>query len=591
VSKSNVTLEQLMEGISRPTGAVHDLVVQRIRTLVWDLGEPYFSIGSAVLLPGLELQPKQTVAELAPLQALKHVFDLAAQNSAMKLLVVGHCARAETPAEELANKRAESVLALLKGDRAAFAAACALHVPRDIQLVLQWAALVHGLGCRPGKADGIIGPKTQAAIKRFRAAYNRQFSGQLAEDGEWATPDWEAVYDLYDVSLARQLKVAKSELGNKRSSLKFDAEPSLGCAAHWTVGAFGCAGQRARTSRRAEVLLVEDKPHGDLNSTKYGPPGWEIYAHNLRFKRKPAPAPEPAEWLTLESDFALNLTVALANELTARAFAFWGRAVFGADIPRSAFEQLHADLRAGAVQNVKHKVSAGLTGHRAAYEAKTQTTLISEDLLSEARADQTGYAATLACVLVEEFGHYLDSLLRNQYTHIGGDAPSDEGARFAYLLLLETMATPGLFDVATLHVEGEAEPIQVDMQEVRRVIKDVLGPFQQGTDEQQAGLEFADEAPASGGTRHHVIETVDDLEPSLPHTMQAPEAKEILYFSLLTAGYSITDVNALVDLARKLNERWRGTSGPSVIYELHKARQTRQAPRARAAYYLAQALP
>ncbi|OZG70014.1 hypothetical protein BTA51_28210 [Hahella sp. CCB-MM4] len=103
--------------------------------------------------------------------------------------------------------------------------------------------------------------------------------------------------------------------------------------------------------------------------------------------------------------------------------------IFGSDIPTNAYESLRQDILKGQMPEAPVIVAySGLGDALAAYDQSRQQILISSDL---AYQSAPGSEQLQQRAIAEETGHHIDSLLRNHYSDIGGDARADEGAKFA----------------------------------------------------------------------------------------------------------------------------------------------------------------
>jgi hypothetical protein len=100
------------------------------------------------------------------------------------------------------------------------------------------------------------------------------------------------------------------------------------------------------------------------------------------------------------------------------------RTIFGLDISIKAIESLRQDLLNDAIAKPTFKVATMGGGEYGFYENNTIT--LSKELV-ENSIDKPAQKWILFLVMVEEFGHHLDFILRNEYSDIGGDAKGDEG--------------------------------------------------------------------------------------------------------------------------------------------------------------------
>jgi hypothetical protein len=137
----------------------------------------------------------------------------------------------------------------------------------------------------------------------------------------------------------------------------------------------------------------------------------------------------------LASDFAQQQLFELASQLAEAPFIVAMAATFGTDIPAEAYQQLYRDASDKIIMNPFIYVSEDyIEGHLAGFDQSTQEILIAEPFIEQALNDNEKKAQLFAA-LIEEYGHYIDYLLRNTYSQVGGDAAGDEGAIFSYNLI------------------------------------------------------------------------------------------------------------------------------------------------------------
>jgi hypothetical protein len=129
----------------------------------------------------------------------------------------------------------------------------------------------------------------------------------------------------------------------------------------------------------------------------------------------------------LQSTFAWDRLTYVAKNFTKQEFVFLLIRIFGHDIPAAAYIALHEKLRAGTIANPKHiLVDSGKGGYY-----KNKTIWVDDDVARKAVEDEED-AWKLLAVLMHEFGHYIDHILRNELSNTGGDAHGEEGQVFAY---------------------------------------------------------------------------------------------------------------------------------------------------------------
>jgi hypothetical protein len=282
------TLERLLAGVQAQTESRFTAVVERKPIDVVELEDVNFHFNSAVLLPipptidGPTTPGQGRVTGLCAIaMALKH----GANAPGAELLIAGHTDSVGSAGANraLSELRANNVRAYLEGDAAAWAPLCERHVVADYQLILTWVAREHGLPCDPGGVDGAAGPRTNAALDRFRAGYNARFDGSLPERGPIGSADWEAFFALYDRSLADLLECDVGDLPSKRSALTWMSPPVLACGETFPIDNVGRDNVRSQTNRRVELLFIEDPAHPTFAEER--PPGASIYGTPARYQR------------------------------------------------------------------------------------------------------------------------------------------------------------------------------------------------------------------------------------------------------------------------------------------------------------------
>ena len=486
------------------------------------------------------------------LAAMPELIRHAYEQPEARLLLFGHADEAGSDAhnKKLSDRRAKVAFALLTQDLAKFD-----ELAREDHWGLsQYQTIMKALGIEPMAVDGEPGPQTSKGTKTFQRAYNagkyhqrvtRERAGaQLKVDGTLGPRSESALRDAYLAQVSTKLDPAR-----------FMGPKTAGC------GEFNRIGSPEQDRRVVLALYRPDFPtesripckDGDAGSCKINKKAahpWKcnFYRRTLQAEQPLSPRAIAPLTSTLESDFALRLTEQFAQAMTVDAFALWGHATFGSDLPRSAFEALHADLRGGTLSNVPTRIVGELQGHLGAFDSASGAVLIAEEMVLAA-LDVPEPASTLSCVLVEEFGHYLDHLLRHGYSQLGGNGPEDEGAHFAALLLNEQLSRSDRFLVGTYSGDRDGQEVYADWGELKGALRDALSPEQQAEDERSGELAFS------------------GAKLSVP---SANEAQEVLYVTLLLAGSSVQEASALVELARKLQARWRGRAGSWPLYESSK---------------------
>ncbi|TCM67548.1 Rhs element Vgr protein [Acinetobacter calcoaceticus] len=114
----------------------------------------------------------------------------------------------------------------------------------------------------------------------------------------------------------------------------------------------------------------------------------------------------------IRSTYAHDQLKFLAEQFEGHTFASIVQPIFGYDIPHSLYEQLRENLINGQVPSPKLEVrSKKIKGHVAAFDLKEGKILVAADLVLNAHHNEN-YNQMLYIALLEEYGHYIDWLLR-----------------------------------------------------------------------------------------------------------------------------------------------------------------------------------
>jgi len=206
------------------------------------------------------------------------------------------------------------------------------------------------------------------------------------------------------------------------------------------------------------------------------------------------PCPYDAPLPELTSIYCHEQLKLMAKRLSEDFFIASLVVVFGKDIPGKAYQELYRKLSDGRLTTPLIKVHRGLIkGHEAAYNSKDRKIHIVEGLVNEAVDKQLNNDASekLFMVLLEEYGHYIDDMLRNEFHgKVGGDAKGDEGAIFAYrFAMYDITMSPRLYfaDVKSSTYSG---PLDIDYKELYEAAQLYTSPQEQESDDQDGYWEF-----------------------------------------------------------------------------------------------------
>ena len=209
---------------------------------------------------------------------------------------------------------------------------------------------------------------------------------------------------------------------------------------------------------------------------------------------------EESEFI-LESKFALEQLFSFAKKDSKAMFCFWMADIFGADIPLKAYEKLYQDASDRKESlNPKITVALSVPGFGATYYSGENKKIknhiiISEGFITNAIKDNK-YQKLLMIALVEEFGHHLDYLLRNEYSTKKGDAKNDEGALYSGRMnrkykkyYIDPFKNKEQY-YATATIKGEKKKLTWDFADLNEKLKEFVDNRVDKDDNYFAGYEF-----------------------------------------------------------------------------------------------------
>jgi len=194
----------------------------------------------------------------------------------------------------------------------------------------------------------------------------------------------------------------------------------------------------------------------------------------------------------IESDFAKNQLEMFSKRLSYPAFLAFMQPTFGSDIPDKNYRTLYKKLKNGEIESPKIQVQASLIeGHEAAFDKTNKTIIVHEKLVLDAIESRKGKVEKLLTILVEEFGHYIDHVLRNDLDSvIGGDAEHDEGAIFAYRLGFQSFLSSDSILIAVIESEKFEGELKIDLSDVRSKYLEYSSEYEQMDDGKTNQYEF-----------------------------------------------------------------------------------------------------
>lgn len=301
----------------------------------------------------------------------------------------------------------------------------------------------------------------------------------------------------------------------------------------------GCT-QRARDGHN---YMFDDS---DRPGFVYVPSDWSARGlateteHVIRVRK-----PVRLKWI--ESTFAWEQFCGVARYFPKKDFWLWAVTIFGSDVPFDAIERLRQALLRREVPNPRIDLldAAELQGHEAAYNKRRRRIEIDRELPEQALRDRDA-SWRLMISLVEEFGHHIDHLLRNEYSNIGGDAPFDEGAAYAHALALLKLDQRTQTPYATYFDARREHELVVEHGEFFEAAQRHANIREIFNDEQEGEREYFGAGGGHGeGFGHESIEQQAQAQMSVSQPITETERKRI-YFGNWERDYSQAICPALV---------------------------------------------
>ena len=225
-----------------------------------------------------------------------------------------------------------------------------------------------------------------------------------------------------------------------------------------------------------------------------------LAGHGAKLKEL-APVTEVAEdstEVTLTTTFAKDQLIYLTKNKPKPLFLALFIKTFGMDIPLEAFEELYTDIQNDApILEAPLKVKKEVKGGREATFYNNLQEDIHEIHIAEAAVkkaveqENNEYRGELMTILIEEYGHYLDYLLRHKYAQtVKADAKQDEGAKFAYKLYSINPIEISEQHFATATIEGKEVKLIWNFKEVHEPLQEYVNEERQKKDDNLGNYEF-----------------------------------------------------------------------------------------------------
>ena len=182
--------------------------------------------------------------------------------------------------------------------------------------------------------------------------------------------------------------------------------------------------------------------------------------------------------ILLKSKYPFLELQKMSEQLAKSTFYFMMLGFFEKDIPIISFENLYGLLR-GKDESLMPEIivlSSLENGAAAAYNKKTKNIEVLESIVIKAVEgtdnEKIEYRASLLQKLLEEYGHFLDDILRNKFSEVHGDTLKDEGAVYSYYFTNYHITDKNI-DFAIAEIDGVETNLNIDLSEIAQIYEEV----------------------------------------------------------------------------------------------------------------------
>ncbi|MCZ4242400.1 HET-C-related protein [Pedobacter punctiformis] len=199
---------------------------------------------------------------------------------------------------------------------------------------------------------------------------------------------------------------------------------------------------------------------------------------------------EVSKRVELRSKYPMLQVYELAKESAKSTFYLLISSFFHGEIPMIAYGNLYDALMddKDAMMPPIKVLSSGLSGgDRAKYIKEKKWIEVREDTVLKAvegkKNEKQEARAELLKSLLEEYGHFLDDVLRNKFSTVGKDTQRDEGAVFSYYYTNYKIKDKKI-DFAVAVVDGAEKKLVIDLRDIQQDLAETI---------QRADKDFQDE--------------------------------------------------------------------------------------------------
>ncbi|MEO7424050.1 MAG: HET-C-related protein [Fibrobacteria bacterium] len=270
------------------------------------------------------------------------------------------------------------------------------------------------------------------------------------------------------------------------------------------------------------------------------------------------------------SRYALERFELLTDSMEEDDFAAWATVSFGSDIPLDAYRKLYQDLKGRKLDPPDIQlVPGGVDGEPSGYDDAARMIGVDEQIALDAPTDDDA-CGELCALLMHEFGHHVDNLLRKHYSEVGGDAPGEEGGEFAYAITAVTQLKEDGFTFATLTQDGVDTELKITYDGFKDAAEKYINDPDAQIEAKRETVEFFGAGRGSKNKKfpndafgHQSIEDgLGDADPVFFSNNASTRIRDQIYFG-----------NWLRDYSQFLDPSWMQVFENPLI---HKAKQARE---------------
>ncbi|MBU2862314.1 LysM peptidoglycan-binding domain-containing protein [Reinekea forsetii] len=312
------------------------------------------------------------------------------------------------------------------------------------------------------------------------------------------------------------------------------------------------ASNEAEKAKLVKPKRVNDISSLELESFNVSQDELTPYERKMITRKKIEEVSETSD-VKLASTFAVEQLQIIANKDSLAMFMGVFIDIFGLDIPAKAYEEIYLDAQSGkSILKpkivVKKSISEG-SGIAAFFNDGTKQEIwVSETMVRNAAIDNNK-RGELMIILIEEYGHYLDFLLRNHYAETERpDALKDEGAKFAYNVLQINPLEQADQYFGDANIDGENVSLTWDFSELHNELKAYVNEERQHQDDIHGEFEFykAGYMKVHGKYGHGDIER-EALKDLLDQKTKLPNDDVVRILNTIYLGNWLRDFSQLVD--------------------------------------------